>query len=87
MDNQNQPEKKAMTLSTRLRELIDGFFIRDTPENRMNIHRMAEIKKGQIASEFVKVLCSEGLTVREAISILKDAENIIMQSYFLEKKD
>lgn len=65
-----------------LRELKDGFFVKDTPENRMKIHRRSLIRQGEIASGFVKVLQSEGLTVRKAISILKDTENLIMQSQF-----
>lgn len=83
MKEQNQKEEMKFTLNTRLRDLIDGFFCKDTPENRMESHRMAEIKKGQIASEFVKVLYREGLTVSEAIGILKEAEIDIMQSRFL----
>ena len=63
-------------------ELEADFGVNDTPENRMEILHEINRRKGKIASIFVSMLCQEQLTVNEAISILKRAETIIMQSKF-----
>lgn len=74
-------EQKTAKKET-LREVEEKFNVRDTPENRMTIHRRAMHRQSEIATEIVNILHSEELTVRGAISILKDVENIIMQSRF-----
>ena len=72
-----------------IKELEEQFGVRDTPENRMQILHDINQRKGEIASEkreiasvIVSTLCHEQLTVNEAISILKSAEGMIMQSRF-----
>jgi hypothetical protein len=63
-------------------ELEEQFGVMDTPENRMEILREINRRKGKIASDLASTLCQEQLTVNEAISILKSAEHIIMHSRF-----
>ncbi|WP_170932557.1 hypothetical protein [Desulfosporosinus sp. FKB] len=65
-----------------IRDMEEKFTAKDVPENRMRILQDINKKKEEIASNFVSVLCQEQLTVNEAISILKSAELIIMQSKF-----
>ena len=64
-------------------ELEKSFSAKDTPENRMAILHKINERKEKIASDIVRSLAEENLTTREAISILKDAETIIMQSRFV----
>lgn len=81
-----QAEKNA-ELKDSIGELEKSFGVKDTPENRMKILHKINERKGKIASDIVRSLAEENLTTREAISILKDTETIIMQSRFVLRDD
>jgi hypothetical protein len=65
-------------------ELHQDFNIEETPHGPRLLKEINK-REREIALEFVKTLCEERLTANEAISILRNAENIIRDSRFIVK--